>query len=189
MGMAPRLELRLGYGGTSWNSSDSDVGFESRREPGDVLFGMKTQLDAGSSRRPVTSLLLGVALPLGHSGPPADPEPEVLLAFSNPLGERFGLGYNVGFAWHPGAVGGEGWQTSMIYSSSLGIGIDSRTALFAEVFGETAGNSGGIENSVDSGVTFKLANNLQVDAAAGFGLNEAADDWFVGFGLAVRLPD
>lgn len=42
------------------------------------------------------------------------------------------------------------------------------------------------ENYFDGGFTYKVTNNLQLDVRGGVGLNEAADDYFVGSGFAVR---
>jgi hypothetical protein len=39
----------------------------------------------------------------------------------------------------------------------------------------------------DSGFTYKVTINLQLDVRAGVGLNEAADDFFAGAGLAYRM--
>ena len=42
------------------------------------------------------------------------------------------------------------------------------------------------ENYADGGFTLSVTNNLQLDVRAGVGLNEAADDYFVGSGFAIR---
>ncbi|MBA3480424.1 MAG: transporter [Pirellulales bacterium] len=42
------------------------------------------------------------------------------------------------------------------------------------------------ENYADGGFTYSVTNNLQLDIRAGVGLNEAADDYFVGSGFAIR---
>jgi hypothetical protein len=42
------------------------------------------------------------------------------------------------------------------------------------------------ENYADGGFTYSISNNLQLDIRAGVGLNEAADDYFVGSGFAIR---
>ena len=41
-------------------------------------------------------------------------------------------------------------------------------------------------DDADGGFTFLVNNNFQLDVRAGVGLNEAADDYFVGTGFAVR---
>lgn len=42
------------------------------------------------------------------------------------------------------------------------------------------------EHYFNGGFTFPITNNLQFDVRAGLGLNEAADDYFLGAGGAVR---
>jgi hypothetical protein len=42
------------------------------------------------------------------------------------------------------------------------------------------------ENYADGGFTFLVTNNVQMDVRAGVGLNDAADDYFVGSGFAIR---
>lgn len=42
--------------------------------------------------------------------------------------------------------------------------------------------------SLDGGLTFGIRDNVQLDISAGVGLNRAADDWFVGAGVAIRVP-
>lgn len=54
---------------------------------------------------------------------------------------------------------------------------------------ELASASGGPSNSFDGGFTYLLRDDLQVDASAGVGLSDDADDWFVGLGLSLRFPD
>jgi hypothetical protein len=42
------------------------------------------------------------------------------------------------------------------------------------------------EHYADGGFTYRVTNNLQLDIRAGVGLNDAADDYFVGSGFAIR---
>ena len=46
----------------------------------------------------------------------------------------------------------------------------------------------GASHSLDGGFTFLASDALQFDINVGVGLNEAAEDWFVGGGFAFRLP-
>ena len=41
---------------------------------------------------------------------------------------------------------------------------------------------------LDAGATFLMIPNVQLDASGGIGLNSAAEDWFAGVGLSVRVP-
>ena len=63
-----------------------------------------------------------------------------------------------------------------------------RWGAYVELFGEIPANATGRpRNSFDAGVTYLLHPKLQLDTAAGFGLSEDADDWFVGIGVSVRF--
>lgn len=44
------------------------------------------------------------------------------------------------------------------------------------------------QHSADAGVTYLLSDDVQLDFSAGFGLNDAAPDFFVAAGVAWRLP-
>jgi hypothetical protein len=62
--------------------------------------------------------------------------------------------------------------------------------VFAECYALTP--SGAIDSAFgpqpffDTGMTFKVTPNLQLDASAGLGLNRHADEYFAGIGLSVR---
>ena len=44
------------------------------------------------------------------------------------------------------------------------------------------------EYLADAGITFLIMNNLQFDLSGGIGLNKAATDNFISFGISCRLP-
>ena len=44
-----------------------------------------------------------------------------------------------------------------------------------------------VEHYGDGGFTFLLSDDIQWDIRAGVGLNEAADDYFVGTGVSIRF--
>ena len=55
-------------------------------------------------------------------------------------------------------------------------------------------NFGDINSDVDNahyfdlGGTYLFQTNIQFDTALGYGLNKAADDWFILGGLTLRFP-
>ena len=76
------------------------------------------------------------------------------------------------------------------YTLALGMDVSPRVGAYVELFGETPLSSDSSEEHyVDGGITFLLRDNMQLDLEAGAGLNDAADDWFVGAGLSVRFPN
>jgi hypothetical protein len=44
------------------------------------------------------------------------------------------------------------------------------------------------EHYFNGGFTYLLCDNMQFDIRAGVGLNDVADDYFVGTGLSIRFP-
>ncbi len=48
---------------------------------------------------------------------------------------------------------------------------------------QVAGESG----PIDGGFTYLVRDTLQLDVAAGVGLSDEADDWFVGIGVSARF--
>jgi hypothetical protein len=73
-------------------------------------------------------------------------------------------------------------------SVALGIGLTDRLGAFVEYFGfYPSGRSNEADTHyADGGLTWLLTQDLQLDARIGFGLNDDADDVFVGAGFAVR---
>ena len=44
------------------------------------------------------------------------------------------------------------------------------------------------ETALNGGMTWQPRPNVQLDVSGGFGLSDAAPDWFAGVGVSVRLP-
>ena len=55
-----------------------------------------------------------------------------------------------------------------------------------EYFGAYPAGEHDSENYLNGGVTYLINNDLQLDGRVGYGLNGRDDDFFVGFGTAVR---
>ena len=72
-------------------------------------------------------------------------------------------------------------------STSLGVSIPVRenVGAFVEWFGSRV--DGTSEHSVDAGVSFVTANDLQLDVYVGAGLDDQASDFFLGFGVGHRF--
>ena len=75
-----------------------------------------------------------------------------------------------------------------MYTVVLGTALSDRLGAFIEFFGDAPTHEGKPANAVDAGLTYLLADNVQVDVLGGVGLSDAADDWVIGAGLVWRLP-
>jgi hypothetical protein len=138
-------------------------------------------------------MLAGASLPVGASEFTTDKaDPSFRLSLAHALSERVSLGYNFGLEWESIQVesGGETTLSRAIYTVATGFSLSERWGAFFEVFGDAGGSAGGgPKHLVDGGLTYLLRDNLQFDIAAGAGLNDRAEDWFLGAGLSVRLPN
>ncbi len=179
------LELRFGI-----NSYALDYP-EGRSVGGleDSSFEVKIRLTKGSEKprlfRPMTALTLGTILP---TGAPAIGEhklqPGGTLAAAWVFSDRWSLTTNLNFL-HSSQDGERFDQASA--SASLGYQPTKRLGGFVEYFTHLPGGNDGTNTYyLDSGITFLLNNNFQVDARIGVGLNGINPEYFFGFGLAHR---
>jgi len=105
------------------------------------------------------------------------------LAFAHTLSERFSLGYNLGAEWS-----GNTAVPEYFYSLALGIGLADALGMFVESYG-TVPEKGADAHLLDAGFTYLVLPNFQLDISGGLGLNDAALDNFISFGLTYRLPE
>ena len=197
IGLGTRLEARIGFAGwtTQMNEPPTGPTFD-RSGLGDLDVGVKLKLADASARRPAVAVLGTLALPTG-----AEPfqrrraDPRVRLAFAHELSDRVGLGYNVGTEWNTECdptiadACGERAFTDGFYTVAFGFSLTDALGAFIESFGTVPLNEGRVtRHAVDGGFTFLLRENLQFDVHGGVGANDEAGDWFVGAGVAVRLP-
>ncbi|MEO7795261.1 MAG: transporter, partial [Thermoanaerobaculia bacterium] len=136
------------------------------------------------------ALLVHTTLPVGSDelgSPRADPS--VRLMGSHDLLQRVGLGWNVAYeaSSFEDAERVRHTLSRFLYTGTLGFSLAPRWGAFIELFGDLpASDSAPAAHTFDGGVTFLATPALQLDFAAGVGLNDAAPDWFVGAGLSLR---
>ncbi len=188
IGVADDLEFRFGFDGYVWKDTDVAGADEGA---GDLEIGVKWKLWEEAGRRPQTAILAGTSLPTGETPFSSERfDPSVRLACAHTLTETLAFGYNVGSLWstEEDATGDRDTTASVTYSAVLGIALSEQLGTFIEFFGEAPTSEGKPGNSFDAGLTYLIADNLQIDLLGGVALSEAADDWFIGAGLVWRLP-
>lgn len=180
-GLSDRSELRLGV--PSYLAADrAPDGFE------DAALGLKLRLiqaETDRPRRPQTALIVETTLPTGSRGvrePHA--QPTALLAVAWPLGAATELAANLGATY--ASVGGEQFGQA-VASVALGRELADRLGGYVELFGSSREEPGGDASVLfDSGVTWSLGPDLQLDLRVGVGLDEATPDRFAGMGIVWR---
>ena len=193
IGLIDRLELRLGFSGYQWEDTEvSGAGDSELDGYGDTEVGAKLYLWEEAGFLPEAALMGHLSLPTGDDDFSSDEaDPSFRFAFSHTLNETFSFGYNLGAAWETeeGESGNEHTLGVFQYTAVLGISVTDELGAFVEFYGDIPTSAdGGPANSFDGGFTYLLADNLQLDVAAGVGLSEDAEDWFVGAGVSYRFP-
>ena len=162
-------------------SSNGDTGFE------DLYLGIKLALSDQKGIIPALAVLGQTTLPTGNdafSGGQAIPG--VNLLYSWDLSGRFSLAAST-----QGNRGGEADDGTLEWAQSLsaGFGLGARHGLFAEWFAifQGDGEEPRAEHYFNAGLTGLITDDLQWDIRAGAGLNDPAEDLFLGTGLSVRV--
>lgn len=99
---------------------------------------------------------------------------------NNSLGESFSLSTNWGVAFE----GNDNIDPSWFYVWNLGYSINDQWGTFAEIYG----NLNDFNSNFDTGLSYLINNNLQLDAGLGVDLSNAGDYWFGDIGISWRIP-
>lgn len=103
------------------------------------------------------------------------------------MGERFSLDADLRFNGATQGVDDSRRVFDLHPALSLEASVTQRASVFVEYFSKLVPSEGEDEHSVDSGVTYLLSDDVQLDLSAGVGLNHAAPDFFIGAGFAWRF--
>ena len=205
---APSALLRIGVGGgveirvglPAWISeSETTLGGEFDRDGiGDGEIGFKWAFGSGPVQ---TALLGGLSVPIGEDDFSTERfDPSVRFLLAHDVTDRVSFGYNLGLAWVTEDVdGGAGagpaggafrdTQVEAPYTFAIGFGLTDQVGAFVESFGAIGiSDVRPSTHSVDGGLTLLLSDGVQLDLSGGVGLNDAAEDWFLGSGISLRLP-
>lgn len=87
------------------------------------------------------------------------------ISICHAINESVGIGYNLGYNYFGEGIG------DLIYTLSLGVGISKNVGIFIEPYGELSNMDDFIIN-FDTGFTYLVNNNLQLDFSFGTGINQ-----------------
>ena len=180
-GFTESLELRLsgGFISESINVKDST---NNSNGIGGVKIGTKIHLFQENNIRPETAVIVDFGVPIGNIHFVSKKViPGFLFTMGHTLSDFFSFSYNLGGVWP------EDGQFSFIYSAVFGMGISDKFGVFIEGYGFKPLN---IKNVflLDTGMTYLILPNLQLDTSAGISISEAAADWFLNLGFSIRIP-
>jgi hypothetical protein len=184
-GIASNWELRFGMAyqtlGTTTLATSEEVTSKGLTP---VDLGIKIYLSEERGWRPEMAILTGVTLPgTGLAQYSVNSfAPSMRFSFSHTLTQRLSLGYNLGAEWD-----GANPEATGIYTLVLGFGATERIGMFIEVYGNIP-EGGPADHRFDTGITFLIADNFQLDMSGGLGLNSHSADGFINAGFSWRIP-
>ena len=181
------LEFRLGW---SYLDEDSRVGGIDSNATGseDLYLGFKIALTPQECMLPETAVILQMTAPLGADDITADEVlPGINFIYSWDLNDTFSV---AGSTQANRALDDSGeFYTEIAQSAVLGVGITEKLGGYLEwyAFFPHSADTAQVEHVLNGGFTYHFTNNFMWDIEAGVGLNDAAPDYFVGTGGAVRF--
>ncbi len=161
-GLTRGIELRLAQNLVNYVSEFSS---EARFGFSDLELGAKFQILKREDINTEIAFLSHVVLPTGADGLSFDEYGTInKLSLSHELNSFTGLGYNVGYNYF-----GYNWGM-FTYSMALGAAFNEKLGAYLEFYGSASDATGFLIN-FDSGLTYLLQDNLQLDFSFAFGLN------------------
>lgn len=180
-----RLEVRIGLNSYDWTSGagSNSHGLE------DSSLGVKMRIAEASSTfdlfRPSFSLIVMTSLPTGSAAyRESTLMPTVKAAFGWTLSDKWEAAANVNYTY-----ASEGGQRFDQWAGSLSFGysVSERIGMFFEGFSFLPGSYRGTNASyLNTGVTYLVNPDFQLDARIGRGVGGTQPDYFVGVGAARR---
>jgi hypothetical protein len=187
--LADWLEARIGQSVTSMSTADRGLS-TSQTGATDLLLGVKLALAKQKGCMPETALILQMSVPTGS---PFLTQKEVMPGIIAIFGwdvvkNRFSV--NGCLSANRALDGADHFYTllaeSLVLDWSLTRQLDVYTEWYALTPSGAIASATGPQPFFDTGMTFKVTPNLQLDARAGLGLNHHADEFFAGVGLSVK---
>ena len=172
------------------NTSNEPGTLGSQTGASDLLLGLRFGLTKQKEWLPETSVILQTSVP---SGTPFLTQKEMMPGAIAVFGWeviKSRLSVSGSLSANRALDGADHVYTQIAESLAIFCSLTKQLDFFAECYGISP--SGAIDPTVapqpffDTGFTFRLTPNLQLDTSAGLGLNHHTDEFFVGAGLSVR---
>lgn len=148
-----------------------------------VLIGFKTRLLEEKGIRPTTSFIAHIGIPKWASFKLQTHfyAPEFRFTMQHSITEKQSLSYNIGAEWN-----GETAEPTFIYTLTTSYSFSDKTGVYLELYGFIPQ----IEkpnHRFDTGLTYLMHKNHQLDFSGGFGLSKTAPKYFISIGYSCRI--
>lgn len=146
----------------------------------DIEIGFKVQIFKKENSNTEIAFLTHVSIPTANERLSSNVVGIInKLAISHLISNKIGLGYNIGFDYVE-------HQSALTYAVVIGISLSENLSFYFEPYGSW-GESDIFESNFDTGFTFLLNKNFQLDVSYGLGLNN--DMQFISTGFSWKIPD
>jgi hypothetical protein len=182
--LAEWLELRVG-----WNYANESVSGAKTSGTEDLYLGFKIGLTPQEGILPEMALLPQMTVPTGANVFSADEVlPGLNWLYSWEITDRVSAGGSTQFNRAIDEVSDQA-HTEWIQSFVFGYSLADRVGAYTEWYASFPHSADTMkpQHYFNAGLTYLINNDVQWDIFAGVGLNHAADDYFVGTGLSIRV--
>ena len=180
------LELRVGQ---NWvNEQGGGPNFTPTRGAEDLSLGLGINLTTQKSWIPESRILLFTTVPTGSSSTTAgEVLPGITYCYGWELGGPWALGASTSIYRDHDEPGH--FFTTISQACTLGYRWTEKASTFVETYGlfPSGAVSTGPQYYFDTGASYKIIPNFQIDIRGGVGLNRQAQDYYVGTGFSVRF--
>ncbi len=192
---APESLLRYGIGAdwlefrVGWNYLDEEIDGVAASGGEDLYLGFKIGLTPQEDILPEMALVPQMTAPTGTDAFSADEVlPGLNWTYGWELNERISTAGSTQFNRNVDDGSGEAY-TEWAQSWTIAYSLTEKVGAYTEWFALFPHSSETVlpEHYFNGGFTRLFCNDVQWDIRAGLGLNEAADDYFVGTGLSMRF--
>ncbi len=181
-GVSKQLELRLGSGFLYQREKELSRKSSIGTVQGVTLGAKWNFLQHKRGFMPNASFLLQADLPVGsHQVVSKYVEPEAAFLVSHPLSDAASFNYNVAVKYRNNS------DVQYFYALNLKVEFSPQTSTFIEFTSKHPVNTKA-EMYFDGGLNLLIKRNSIAYIYGGKGLNTQAADWFVAFGMGLRLP-
>ena len=186
--LANWLEARLAFNFGNERVTTS-LGSVNNRGGDDLYLGLKIGLTPQDGWRPEMALIPQMTVPTGSERRSDEKVlPGINWVYSWGVNDFVSIGGSTQFNETVDQQTRDGY-TQWAQSTTVVYSLTDRLGAYTEYFGFYPANadSDRPENYFNGGLTYLITDNVQYDIRGGMGLNDDADDYFVGTGLTIRF--
>lgn len=182
--LANWLEFRL-----AWNYGDEDTDGVTASGADDLYLGFKIGLTPQDGWLPEMAIIPQMTVPTGDSDRTDD---EVLAGlnwlYGWDINDVIATGGSTQFNRSLDESSGDGY-TQWAQSWTVAYALAERLGAYTEYYGfyPSGADTDSPEHYFNGGFTYLVHNDMQWDIRAGTGLNDEADDYFIGTGVSIRF--